>query len=174
MPFDEALLPDAFRPWIMDITERMQVPPDFVAIGAMVSFAAAVGRKATIRPKRHDDWIVVPNLWGGIVGQPGILKSPALESAMRPLKRIEADAARNYDIAAAQYQRDLFIYEAYRSETKSRLRSASFDEYQEISQELSALEPSEPTYTRYVVNDATIEKLGEILGVVLDNHPVFF
>ena len=93
---------------------------------------------------------------------------------MRPLKRIEADAARNYDIAAAQYQRDLFIYEAYRSETKSRLRSASFDEYQEISQELSALEPSEPTYTRYVVNDATIEKLGEILGIVLDNHPVFF
>jgi hypothetical protein len=27
--------------------------------------AGALGRRASIRPQRHDHWMVVPNLWGG-------------------------------------------------------------------------------------------------------------
>src|SRR5262245_36081504 len=63
LPFDHALLPDNFRPWIQDISERIQCPPDFPAVAAMVALSAIVGRKVGIRPKRRDDWLVVPNLW---------------------------------------------------------------------------------------------------------------
>ena len=63
-PFEAALLPDAFRPWVEDIADRMQCPLDFVAVGAMVALSAVVGRQVAIRPKRRDDWTVVPNLWG--------------------------------------------------------------------------------------------------------------
>ena len=70
VPFDPALLPKALRPWIMDIAERLQCPPDFSAVAAMVSLGAVVGRRLAIRPKRHDDWLVVPNLWGAVVGRP--------------------------------------------------------------------------------------------------------
>jgi len=38
-------------------------PPDFVAVGVIVSAPAVIGRKVAIRPKRQDDWAVVPNLW---------------------------------------------------------------------------------------------------------------
>jgi hypothetical protein len=38
-------------------------PRDFVAVGVIVSAAAVIGRKVAIRPKRHDDWAVLPNLW---------------------------------------------------------------------------------------------------------------
>ena len=63
--FDCALLPDTLRPWIEDIAQRVQCPPDFPAVGAMIALAAVVGRKIGIRPKRRDDWLEVPNLWGG-------------------------------------------------------------------------------------------------------------
>ena len=32
VPFDYAMLPDRLRPWVQDVAERMQCPPDFVAV----------------------------------------------------------------------------------------------------------------------------------------------
>ncbi len=61
-PFDYDLLPDVFRPWVKDIAERMQCPPDFPAVAAMATLAGVVGKQVGIRPKRRDDWLVVPNL----------------------------------------------------------------------------------------------------------------
>lgn len=78
-PFVADLLPDALRPWIADVAERMQCPPDYPAMGAMVALSSVVGRQVGIRPKRQDDWTVVPNLWGAVVGRPSLLKTPALQ-----------------------------------------------------------------------------------------------
>jgi len=69
-----------------------QCPLDFVAIAAIVAVGAVVGRQCTICPKRHDDWTVVPNLGGAVIGRPGIMKSPALDEACRPLQRLVAEA----------------------------------------------------------------------------------
>ena len=91
-PFEPKLLPEAFRPWIQDIADRMQCPMDFPAVSVMVAIASVVGRKVVIRPKKHDDWRVVPNLWGGVVGRPGVLKTPAIQEPLRPLCRLEYDA----------------------------------------------------------------------------------
>ena len=63
-PFRLALLPAALAPWVADIADRVQCPPDFVAVGVMAAAAAVIGRQIAIRPKRQDDWAVVPNLWG--------------------------------------------------------------------------------------------------------------
>src|SRR5712664_3964406 len=79
-------------PWVADIADRVQCPPDFVAVGVMVAAAAVIGRQIAIRPKRQDDWAVVPNLWGLAVGPPGVMKSPALAEALRPLHRLVTDA----------------------------------------------------------------------------------
>ena len=80
--FDDGLLPEALRSWVADVAARVQCPADFVAVGVMVSAAAVIGRKVAIRPKRQDDWAVVPNLWGLAVGPPGLMKSPALAEAL--------------------------------------------------------------------------------------------
>src|SRR6266849_5697849 len=50
--FDGRLLPRALAPWVADIAERAQCPPDFVAVGALVAAAAVIGRQVAIRPKR--------------------------------------------------------------------------------------------------------------------------
>ena len=69
-PFDPDLLPEALRGWVMDIAHRMQCPPDFPAVGAVVALSSLIGARAVVQPKARDDWQVVPNLW----------KSPKLNS----------------------------------------------------------------------------------------------
>lgn len=75
----------------------MQCPLDYPAVGALVALAAVVGNQIAIRPKRHDDWSVVPNLFGAIVGRPGVLKSPALDQALKPLHRLRIEARAGYE-----------------------------------------------------------------------------
>src|SRR5918995_6989567 len=106
------MLPDAFRGWVEDVAERMQVPPDFVAAPLMVAFSTVVGRQVGIRPKREDDWLVVPNLWGAIVGSPGLLKSPALKEALAPMNALIAGAMDAHADSMAEYESEKEISEA--------------------------------------------------------------
>jgi len=85
VPFDPALLPEALRGWVADIAHRMQCPHDFMAVGAVVALSGLIGARAVVKPKTKDDWAVVPNLWGAIVGRPGVMKSPALSEVLKPL-----------------------------------------------------------------------------------------
>ncbi|RYF53525.1 MAG: DUF3987 domain-containing protein, partial [Comamonadaceae bacterium] len=39
-PFDPELLPEALRCWVIDIAHRMQCPPDFPAVGAVVALSS--------------------------------------------------------------------------------------------------------------------------------------
>src|SRR5262249_45552800 len=86
------LLPSVLAPWVADVAERAQCPPDYVAVGVMVAAAAVVGRQMTIHPKRQDDWVVVPNLWGLAIGPPGVMKTSALEEAQRGVRVLIIDA----------------------------------------------------------------------------------
>jgi putative DNA primase/helicase len=70
----------------------------------MVVLGSIVGRQIAIRPKRVDDWQVVPNLWGGIVGRPSLLKSPALQEILRPLAPMEAKAKEEHEEALQDYE----------------------------------------------------------------------
>src|SRR5712671_5044743 len=166
-PFSLALLPAALAPWVADIGDRIQCPPDFVAVGAMVAAAAVIGRQIAIRPKRQDDWAVVPTLWGVAVGAPGSLKSPALAEALRPLRRLITDAqARDEEHRLAQRIR-VAEQKARRHDLARRLRGAvANQEPPEALQE--PVEPARrdppPVELRYLVNDTTVEKLGELLN----------
>src|SRR5712692_3465395 len=123
-PFRLALLPAALAPWVADIADRVQCPPDFVAVGVMAAAAAVIGRQIAIRPKRQDDWAVVPNLWGLAVGPPGIMKSPALAEALRPLRRLVTDAHARYEEQILAQHFRLAEQKARRHELARRLRDA--------------------------------------------------
>src|SRR5216684_4331365 len=154
-------------PWVADIADRIQCPPDFVAVGAMVAAAAVIGRQIAIRPKRQDDWAVVPNLWGLAVGAPGSMKSPALGEALRPLRRLVTDAqARDEEHRLAQRIR-VAEQRAQRHDLARRVREAvANQEPPEALQE--PVEPARrdppPVERRYLVNVTTVEKLGELLN----------
>lgn len=159
--FDPELLPATFRAWVSDITERLQIPADFPAAAAIVGLAGVIGRRARINPKRFDDWEVTPNLWGGIVGRPGLMKSPCIRSVFRPLRKIETAALEKHKMSAMEFERDLAAHEIRKNAWKaSSLQTAkkggSFSRFEEE-------EPRRPPLERFVLNDATIEKLHAIL-----------
>ncbi len=164
--FDFGLLPWSLEPWIRDIADRVQCPPDFPAVGAMVSLAAVVGRKLGIRPKKFDDWLVVPNLWGAVIGRPGIMKTPALQEVVNPIRRLEIAAAETFkeqqkDMEAAQMV-DKERKKAAERDIKSALKRRE-DAYQ-VARAILDEEPERFTRRRYMTNDPSVEKLGEILN----------
>ncbi len=168
------MLPEPLRDWVFDVSKRMDnAPPDFVAAAAVVEAAALVGRKVGIRPKRHDDWTVTPNLWGGLVGPPASMKTPALEQTIKPIKRLAAEAKEAHQETLKAYELDVMVAEAEKTGLKKELEAtakkvasgaASRGNLEEIRQRIEELEePEEPREKRYVTNDATIEKIAEIL-----------
>jgi 5S rRNA maturation endonuclease (ribonuclease M5) len=95
---DTALLPAALAPWIDDISERMQCPPDYIAAAALTGLGAVLGRKIGVAPEQQTDWFEVANNWCCIIGRPGDLKSPAIGEALKPLHRLEVDARKTFDL----------------------------------------------------------------------------
>lgn len=89
---DTNLIPAPLRGWIADVAYRMQCPVDYCAVGALVALAGVVGAAVGIRPKRKDDWLVIPNLWGGVIGPPSKKKTPALADMLKALGRLEIAA----------------------------------------------------------------------------------
>ncbi len=173
-PFALDMLPEAFRDWIADIAERIQVPPDYPAAAAVVALSAVIGRQVGIRPKCRDNWCEVPNLWGCIVGKPGTLKSPALKEALAPLLRIGNEAFEEYQEAKRRNREKEIIIGAEKKSLKSKIEKAiagtkgkskeAMASADDMARQLAQLEEQEEARPcrRYYTNDATVEKLIEL------------
>ena len=166
------MLPEPMRGWIVDVSERMQIPLDFAAAGAVIVAGSLVGRKVGIRPKRHDDWLVVPNLWGAVVGRPSLMKSPALAEVMKPLSRLIAEAYEEHQHEKLVYDTEVMVAEATKAALKDELkkaareaaRSGNRSNLEEIACRSQDTEvPEEPLVRRYKTEDATVEKISELL-----------
>ncbi|HEV2460052.1 MAG TPA: YfjI family protein [Ktedonobacterales bacterium] len=168
--FDMALMPKPLRGWVHDIGERMWVPTDFLAVGALVVAGALVGRRIGIHPKRHDDWLVVPNLWGAVVALPSLLKSPALAEVLKPLERLAFEALEEYRSQCAEYAANAMVAEARNAAIQERMKKAAKAgneaELADLAAQVRELEQPKPVPRRFKTNDATVEKLAELL---LDN-----
>lgn len=166
-PFDFDLLPDILRPYVADISERMQCPPDYAAVSSIVALSGVIGRRVGIFPKQQDDWLVVPNLWGGLVGRPSAMKTPVLTEAVKPLKRLEIDALEKHEEEAKEHEVTLQMLKLAKGEAekkaKAAIKNGNHAKAKKIIGDEELTVPDAPTRKRYIVNDATIEKLGELL-----------
>jgi Protein of unknown function (DUF3987) len=151
-PFSLEFLPDRLAPWVSDIADRLQCPPDYVAVGAMVSLGALIGRRIAIKPQLKTDWTEIPNIWGGFIGRPGALKSPAMGEALKPIHHLEAEAAKDNEVARQAYEGGLAAFklqqEVAKALAKTRLKK---DNDAKIEIDLSD-RPQEPLPLRYRTN----------------------
>ena len=164
-PFDYLYLPNALRGNVRDISERMQCPPDFAAIGVLVMTAAIIGRKVAIRPKRKDDWTVTPNLWGAVVGNSGVMKSPTLAAALSPIKKLQTAAFNVFNTAKAEFDANGELLKLQQSvntyQAKSKLKKDASANVSHLLKSPQGWEP--PILKRYITNNASYEALGELL-----------
>ena len=129
---------------------------------------------------RH--WPVVPNLWGGVVGDPGALKTPALTAALEPITELEMRARKCHDTEMVRHMADELTHKITRDLLTKQLAAAikgqttpaataatnpagsTTPQVSQLQAHLAALHPPEPPrLTRYKSNDTTVEKLLELL-----------
>lgn len=166
-PFEPELLPATLQQYVIDIAERMQCPADYPAVAVMVVLSSMVGRRCGIMPKKLDDWTVVPNLWGMTIGRPGIMKTPPLQEVMRPLQILQARALEMYEKDVTEHRASILLAAEAERVTKDSIRrllkQGRRTEAGEHAQHAVISDFNQPVCKRYIVNDSTVEKLGEIL-----------
>ena len=170
--FDAAvLLPKALADFVLDEADRMPCSPDYIAAALVVCLGSVIGAKCGLKPKRRDDWIVVPNLWGGIVGDPSSKKSPALGTVTRFLDRLEAREAEKLVDAQTIFEAEKAAFEAHQSAVKASMKKAAGGakpDHLKMAASIADMQdlqaPQEPHALRYKSNDSSVEKLGDILS----------
>lgn len=170
MPFDLELLPDAFRARARDISGRMSCPPDYSAVSLIIAAASVIGRRVAIRPKRHDDWTVICNLWGCCVGRPGLMKTSAVQQGIHPLRVLAKDANELYQQSAANRQADKELaalkVKRMRKDIAAAVDSGEVgdDELRrQLIQARNSEESEDTPARRYIVMDSTYEAVSDML-----------
>ncbi len=162
--FDFDMMPKSLKLWAKDITDRMQCPADYIAVTIMASLGAVIGRKVGIRPQNRTDWTEYSNQWALIIGRPGVLKSPAMEQALTPLKKLASEASEKYEEEIADYQSNAKLSKLQQDAAEKEARAKLKDNPSaDVSDLLNITEPDEPTLKRYIANDSTAASLGELL-----------
>jgi hypothetical protein len=168
-PLDPAMLPECMKDYVTDIAGRMDnSAPDYVAVAVMVALATLIGRKLFIAPKEFDTWRVVPNLWGAAIGRPSAKKTPSLMAAMAPLKGFEAKEFKKFCEATSLHEAQEMLVKVTSKDHETKLAKLVKDGKAEeaksmVQQSLTIGQIDPPACKRYIVNDATVEKLGELL-----------
>lgn len=168
------LIPEPFADFVIDEANRMQCPIDFIAMSILEVVSAIVGANCGIKPKKEDDWLVIPNLWGCIIGRPGKLKTPAASSAITFLERLEIEEKDIFDEEMRKYEIERESFKAEKEAIKKEMSSAHSKKLKNEGSilDISTLknmcgqlqEPEKPKRKRFKSNDATVEKLSELLA----------
>jgi hypothetical protein len=140
-------VPAALYDFISDTAERMGVDPAAVALASFVSCASVATDDWRIQPKQYDDtWTESPRLWGAIVGDPSILKSPVIAACTRPIDGLEMAARERHDA-------EMRIFRIKEAEWKKAAKKGDNE----------GEAPRPPLLDRYLVEGTTVEALSEVL-----------
>jgi putative DNA primase/helicase len=181
--FNSEFLPRALEPWVADISERLQCPSDYVAVAAITALGSVIGRRIGIKPQQKTDWLELPNLWGMFVGKPGMLKSPAMLEALKPIHHLEAEAAKahvrameDHLLAVAEFKLHKSVKESVlKEELKKRMteKVVKLGDISHLKQTIKDAQkedplglgkgPEEPKPVRYRTNDSSYEAIGALL-----------
>lgn len=166
----DELLPQPLRDFVLDEADRMPCSPDAVACGLLVGLGSVIGARVALKPKRRDDWIVTPNLFGGVVGDPSSKKTPAMNASLRFLDRLEAHEAARHEQEMKVHAAEMAAFDARQSAIQSAMKKAASGKGDGLRMDsavadLQALVPPEPpTRRRFKTNDGTVAKIGDILA----------
>lgn len=171
LPLVREMLPERLYNWAADIAYRTQSPIDFAAVSAIIALATLLGGRIFVYPKKRDNWVVAPNLWGVLVGPPSLLKTPAQQAALKVLHRMAVEAREAHDAQMEGWKKLEAKYKVKEASLKKKLGKA-YESEDEIAiaeaekklDDLAKTLPPKPILKRFVTNDSTIEKLGMILN----------
>jgi 5S rRNA maturation endonuclease (ribonuclease M5) len=167
------LIPKPFRLWLADVAYRMQTPADFSTVSALVIVGSVIGAGCSIRPKRLDDWEVIPNVWGACIGRPSVvLKSPSMKEPMQQLERLQAFYGERFEQEKAEAEFDALANKVMLDDVKDQLSSkakgkgkdrvVSPDDFAKLKAdyvELTQNKEPEPVRRLFKTNETSIQSM---------------
>ena len=135
-PFD--VLPGVVHDFVDRRSTAIGGDPSAMAMATLASLSGAIHHRFRVKVQRNNDWYEHVRLWVLLVGRVTAKKTLIVNTTTKPLERYQAVVMRDY---------------------MARLRDY---EQAKLAGDKTAQEPAQPV--RYVVNDSTIEKLGDMLS----------
>ena len=151
----------------------MQTPKDFAVISSMVIVGSLIGAGCAIKPKRFDDWQVIPNVWGACIGRPSVvLKTPSMKEPMQLLERLQAEYGELYEKDKAGAEFDGLANKAMIDSVKNDIAKAAkgagkdkvvnSDDMQKLKADyLDLAQSTEPEATRrlFKTNETSVQSM---------------
>ncbi len=160
-------LPKVAADYIKNAAYRMQCPIDLVAIPVLVTMAGAIGSKIEFQPKQLDNWPLRACLWGMIISPKGTRKSSALKAATKPLEKIQAKLAETDKIELDKWKAKNDEHKVrvknFNDERKAILKKNGSNAKLPLPPAVIQNHPERPIENHIIINDITIEKLGDIM-----------
>ena len=76
--------------------KQMGADPAGLAMGAVVTCAAAIPDQVRLKVKQHDDWFESPRIWSALVGPPSTKKTPIIDRATAALSKLDVKMMANW------------------------------------------------------------------------------
>jgi Protein of unknown function (DUF3987) len=129
------VLPPTLAKFVDAQHRAMGADPSAIAMAVLTAVAGAIHAETAIRA--GGGWWEKPILWTALVGQPSTMKSPIIDKARKPLSGIDNE--------------------------RHKLWQQTYKTWQQLTQKMTKMPPpAKPA--RCIINDATPEKVAEILS----------
>lgn len=147
-PFPVRLLPEPLATFAEETATSIGTDSAMTALPLLAAVAGSIGNARTIEVK--PGWTEPAVAWAMPIAPPSERKTPSLDAALAPLRRLQ-------DLEFAAYREKLARFE----EAQARYEEAIREWRQKHGPEPE--KPEEPTPVRYMVSDVTVEALAERL-----------
>lgn len=137
------ILPYIVQRYIKEYSETLNSPPEYILGGLLANISTVIGNSFQVKIK--DGWYERANLYIVLVGSPASRKSPAINLTGIDLQEIQQESNFSYKLRVDKYKNEL----------KKHNIASKKGEYSE--------EPGKPIRERVIINDATVEKICELL-----------
>ena len=139
--FTDGFNTPAIADYSADQGELIGADPAAMVLVCLGVAGACIDDRLKIQVKRHDPtWTESARLWCGVIGDPSVKKSPLLGKALAPAFAIDSEWRQETNKAMAEWRK--------------ACENTPKDED----------EPPMPIGKRLLLNDATVEKVGDILS----------
>lgn len=153
-PFPADVLPEPIRGFVTQAAKAIGCDSSYIALPMLSGLASAIGN--THRIELKPGWTEPAIVWTAIIGESGTAKSPALELALRPIRKRQHDAMKEHAEAMKQHADALAMHER----DAAHWRKSKSDT-------IPPARPKAPLADRCWTDDATTEAL----AVLLEQNP---
>lgn len=115
-PFPVDVLPEPVRSYVAAGAKAIGCEASYIALPILAALASAIGNTHRLRLKRS--WTEPAIVWTAIVGESGTAKSPALELALRAVRKRQHRALKEHAVAMKAWEADYARWEVERATWK--------------------------------------------------------